>query len=47
MRTGSSEFLDAIAAAGISYIFANLGSDHAGIIEALAAAAAMARPCLQ
>ena len=32
--TMSSAFLEALADAGISYIFANLGSDHPGIIEA-------------
>src|ERR1700733_1244073 len=41
--TTSSAFLEALAEAGISYIFANLGSDHPGIIEALAQAKADAR----
>jgi acetolactate synthase I/II/III large subunit len=41
--TTSSAFLEALAEAGISYIFANLGSDHPGIIEALAQAKADGR----
>jgi len=36
----SSAFLEALGEAGIRYIFANLGSDHPGIIEALAQAKA-------
>jgi acetolactate synthase-1/2/3 large subunit len=44
MRTGSSEFIDALTEAGVSYIFANLGSDHTGIVEALAEAEAIGRP---
>src|ERR1700735_912655 len=34
----SSAFLEALAEAGIRYMFANLGSDHPGLIEALAQA---------
>jgi acetolactate synthase I/II/III large subunit len=34
----SSAFLEALGEAGVRYIFANLGSDHPGIIEALAQA---------
>ena len=34
--TTSTAFLDALAEAGARYIFANLGSDHPGLIEALA-----------
>ncbi len=34
--TTSTAFLEALAEAGVSYIFANLGSDHPGLIEALA-----------
>jgi acetolactate synthase-1/2/3 large subunit len=34
--TTSTAFLEALAEAGVRYIFANLGSDHPGIIEALA-----------
>jgi acetolactate synthase-1/2/3 large subunit len=41
--TTSTAFLEALAEAGISYIFANLGSDHPGIIEALAQAKADGR----
>ncbi len=36
--TTSTAFLEALAEAGIRYLFANLGSDHPGIIEALAQA---------
>ncbi|HZR54709.1 MAG TPA: thiamine pyrophosphate-requiring protein [Streptosporangiaceae bacterium] len=41
--TTSSAFLEALAEAGVSYVFANLGSDHPGIIEALAQARAEGR----
>ncbi|HET9079974.1 MAG TPA: thiamine pyrophosphate-requiring protein [Trebonia sp.] len=41
--TTSTAFLEALADAGITYIFANLGSDHPGIIEALARARAEGR----
>ncbi|MGH3185997.1 MAG: thiamine pyrophosphate-requiring protein [Streptosporangiaceae bacterium] len=41
--TTSTAFLEALAEAGVSYIFANLGSDHPGIIEALAQARAEGR----
>lgn len=34
----SRAFLEALQEAGVSYIFANLGSDHPGIIENLAIA---------
>ena len=34
----STAFLEALAEAGIRYLFANLGSDHPGLIEALAQA---------
>jgi len=34
--TTSTAFLEALAEAGIRYVFANLGSDHPGLIEALA-----------
>jgi len=34
--TTSTAFLEALAEAGVSYIFANLGTDHPGLIEALA-----------
>jgi len=36
--TTSTAFLEALAEAGIRHLFANLGSDHPGIIEALAQA---------
>jgi len=32
--TTSTAFLEALAEAGVSYVFANLGSDHPGLIEA-------------
>jgi acetolactate synthase I/II/III large subunit len=41
--TTSTAFLEALAEAGVSYIFANLGSDHPGLIEALAQARAQGR----
>lgn len=36
MYTTSTAFLEALHEAGVSYIFANLGSDHPAIIESLA-----------
>ena len=41
--TTSTAFLEALAEAGVRYIFANLGSDHPGLIEALARARAEGR----
>jgi acetolactate synthase I/II/III large subunit len=41
--TTSTAFLEALAEAGVGYVFANLGSDHPGIIEALAQAKAEGR----
>jgi acetolactate synthase I/II/III large subunit len=41
--TTSTAFLEALAEAGVRYIFANLGSDHPGLIEALAQANAEGR----
>ena len=41
--TTSTAFLEALADAGVSYIFANLGSDHPGLIEAFAQAKAQGR----
>ena len=38
MYTASTAFLEALTEAGVSYIFANLGSDHPALIEALAEA---------
>jgi acetolactate synthase-1/2/3 large subunit len=43
MYTASSAFLEALTEAGISYIFANWGSDHPALIEAIAEARAMER----
>ena len=44
--TTSTALLEALAEAGVRYIFANLGSDHPGLIEALAQANAEARAAL-
>jgi acetolactate synthase I/II/III large subunit len=41
--TTSSAILEALDEAGVRYIFANLGSDHPGILEALAQAKAAGR----
>lgn len=41
--TASTAFLEALTEAGVSYLFANLGSDHPGLIEALAQARADGR----
>ncbi len=41
--TTSTAFLEALAEAGIRYLFANLGSDHPGLIEAFARARADGR----
>jgi acetolactate synthase I/II/III large subunit len=41
--TTSTAFLEALAEAGVSYLFANLGSDHPGLIEAFAQARAEGR----
>ena len=41
--TTSTAFLEALAEAGVRYIFANLGSDHPGLIEALARAKVQGR----
>lgn len=37
MYTTSFAFFEAIAAAGVSHCFVNLGSDHTGLIEAMVA----------
>lgn len=42
--TANHAFVDALTEAGVSYIFANFGSDHPGLIEALAEAKAAGRP---
>ncbi|MGY2048052.1 thiamine pyrophosphate-requiring protein [Methylobacterium sp. JK268] len=44
MYTTSSALLDALVEAGVSYLFANLGSDHPALVEAIAAARAAGRP---
>lgn len=41
--TTSTAFLEALAEAGVKYVFANLGSDHPGLIEAIARAKAEGR----
>ena len=41
--TTSTAFLEALAEAGVKHVFANLGSDHPGLIEALAQAKAEGR----
>ena len=41
--TTSTAFLEALAEAGVTHIYANLGSDHPGLIEALAQARAEGR----
>ncbi|NKJ45061.1 MULTISPECIES: thiamine pyrophosphate-requiring protein [unclassified Novosphingobium] len=43
MYTTSSAFLDALIEHGVSYIFANLGSDHPALVEAIAEARAAGR----
>jgi len=43
MYTASSAFLEALTEAGVSFIFANWGSDHPALIEAIAEARAMGR----
>ncbi len=40
MYTTSTAFLEALGEAGITHLFANLGSDHPGLIEAMAEARA-------
>ena len=43
MHTASAALLDALTYAGVSYLFANFGSDHPAMLEALAEAAATGR----
>jgi acetolactate synthase I/II/III large subunit len=43
MYTASNAFLDSLQEAGVEFIFANFGSDHPGLIEAIAAARAEGR----
>ena len=45
MYTASSAILEALVEAGVEYLFANFGSDHPGLIEAIAEARAENRPC--
>ena len=45
MYTASTALLEAMTEAGITTIFANLGSDHPGIVEAIAEARATGRRC--
>jgi len=47
MPTAATAFLSALQEAGVSYIFANLGTDHPPILEALAEAHATGRPVPQ
>ncbi|MBX4939769.1 thiamine pyrophosphate-requiring protein [Rhizobium binae] len=44
MYTASSTLLDALTDANVSYIFANFGSDHPALVEAIAEARANGRP---
>jgi acetolactate synthase-1/2/3 large subunit len=43
MHTASTAMLEALGEAGVSYIFANFGSDHPALIEAIAEARALGR----
>jgi acetolactate synthase I/II/III large subunit len=44
MYTASTAMLEALQEAGVSHIFANFGSDHPALIEAIAEARALKRP---
>jgi acetolactate synthase-1/2/3 large subunit len=44
MYSAGAAFLEALHEAGVSYIFANFGSDHPALIEAIAEANATGRP---
>ena len=44
MDTAGTAFLDALVEHGVTHLFANLGSDHPALLEALAAARASGRP---
>jgi acetolactate synthase-1/2/3 large subunit len=44
MYTTATAFLEALTEGGVSYIFANLGSDHPALLEAMAEAHANGRP---
>ena len=43
MYTTSTAFLEALSQAGVSFIFANFGSDHPAIVESIAEAQASGR----
>src|SRR5258708_31256783 len=47
MYTASTALLEALGEWGVSYIFANFGSDHPALIEAIAEAGAAGRPIPQ
>jgi acetolactate synthase I/II/III large subunit len=47
MYTASTAFLEALNEAGVSYIFANLGSDHPSIVEAIEEAKVFGRKAPQ
>jgi acetolactate synthase-1/2/3 large subunit len=42
-RTTGAAFIEALVEAGVSHVFANFGSDHPALIEAIAAARALGR----
>jgi len=44
MVTASAAMLEALEEAGVSYIFANFGSDHPALLEAIAKARSLGRP---
>jgi acetolactate synthase I/II/III large subunit len=44
MYTASTAMLEALQEAGVAYIFANFGSDHPALVEAIAEARALGRP---
>ena len=44
MYTASTAMLEALQEAGVAYIFANFGSDHPALLEAIAEARALNRP---
>jgi acetolactate synthase I/II/III large subunit len=44
MYTASTAMLEALQEAGVTYIFANFGSDHPALVEAIAEARALGRP---
>src|SRR5215510_48361 len=44
MYTAGTALIEALREAGVSFIFANLGSDHPAIVESMAEASATGRP---